>query len=88
MGLGDVPQPCLPSGQRAQVAPLTGADVLKLGSQAMGHVIVDLLAADIDRLEALWQELLEHHLAAAPHLAALGTDVIPQIPGVCGAPST
>ena len=51
--------------------------MLKLASQAMGHVIVDLLAADIDRLEALWQELPEHHLAAAPHLAALGTDVIP-----------
>jgi hypothetical protein len=39
----------------------------------MRHVIVELLAADIDRLEALWQELLEHHLAAVPHLAALGT---------------
>ena len=46
--------------------------MLKLGSQAMGHVIVDLIAADIDRLEALRQELLEHHLAAAPHLTALG----------------
>src|SRR5207245_1200498 len=40
---------------------------------AMGHVICDLKAADIDRLEGLWRELLEHHLAAAPHLAALGT---------------
>jgi len=39
----------------------------------MGHVIVDLPAADIDRLEALWRELLDHHLVAAPHLAALGT---------------
>jgi GNAT superfamily N-acetyltransferase len=39
----------------------------------MGHVIVDLPASDIDRLNSLWQELLEHHLAAAPHLAALGT---------------
>ena len=38
----------------------------------MGHVIVDLPPADIDRLEGLWQELLDHHLAAAPHLAALG----------------
>jgi ribosomal protein S18 acetylase RimI-like enzyme len=38
----------------------------------MGHVIADLPAADIDRLEALWRELLDHHLAAAPHLAALG----------------
>jgi hypothetical protein len=38
----------------------------------MGHVIDDLPAADIDRLEALWRELLEHHLAAAPHLTALG----------------
>lgn len=39
----------------------------------MGHVIVDLPAAGIDRLEPLWRELLDHHLAAAPHLAALGT---------------
>jgi ribosomal protein S18 acetylase RimI-like enzyme len=39
----------------------------------MGYVIADLSAAGIDRLEALWRELLEHHLAAAPHLAALGT---------------
>jgi ribosomal protein S18 acetylase RimI-like enzyme len=39
----------------------------------MGHVICDLKAADIDRLEGLWRELLDHHLAAAPHLAALGT---------------
>ena len=39
---------------------------------AMGHVIADLPPADIDRLEGLWQELLDHHLAAAPHLAALG----------------
>jgi len=39
----------------------------------MGHVIVDLPAAGIDCLEGLWQELLEHHLSAAPHLAALGT---------------
>jgi ribosomal protein S18 acetylase RimI-like enzyme len=38
----------------------------------MGHVIDDLPAADIDRLEGLWRELLDHHLAAAPHLAALG----------------
>jgi ribosomal protein S18 acetylase RimI-like enzyme len=38
----------------------------------MGYVIDDLPAADIDRLEALWRELLEHHLAAAPHLTALG----------------
>ena len=38
----------------------------------MGMVITDLPAGDIDRLEALWQELLEHHLAASPHLAALG----------------
>lgn len=39
----------------------------------MGYVIDVLPAADIDRLEALWRELLEHHLADAPHLAALGT---------------
>lgn len=39
----------------------------------MGHGIADLPVADIDRLEALWRELLDHHLAAAPHLAALGT---------------
>ena len=39
----------------------------------MGHVIRDLSAADIDRLEGLWRELLDHHLVAAPHLAALGT---------------
>lgn len=38
----------------------------------MGHVIADLPATDIDQLDALWHELLEHHLAAAPHLAALG----------------
>jgi GNAT superfamily N-acetyltransferase len=38
----------------------------------MGHAIVDLAPADIDRLEGLWQELLDRHLAAAPHLAALG----------------
>src|SRR5215472_5943313 len=46
---------------------------VRLGSVPMGHVIVDLPAADIDRLEALWRELLDHHLVAAPHLAALGT---------------
>jgi ribosomal protein S18 acetylase RimI-like enzyme len=39
---------------------------------AMGYVIADLPAADIDRLEGLWRELLDHHLAAAPHLASLG----------------
>ena len=38
----------------------------------MGYVIDVLPAADIDRLEALWRELLDHHLADAPHLAALG----------------
>lgn len=38
----------------------------------MGHVIADLPASDIDQLATLWQQLLEHHLAAAPHLAALG----------------
>jgi GNAT superfamily N-acetyltransferase len=39
---------------------------------AMGYVIADLPVADIDRLEGLWRELLDHHLAAAPHLTALG----------------
>jgi ribosomal protein S18 acetylase RimI-like enzyme len=39
----------------------------------MTYVIADLPAADIDRLEGLWRELLDHHLATAPHLAALGT---------------
>jgi GNAT superfamily N-acetyltransferase len=38
----------------------------------MGHVIVDLPAAGIDQLAGLWRELLDHHLAAAPHLAVLG----------------
>jgi hypothetical protein len=38
----------------------------------MGTVIADLPAGEIDRLEPLWRELLDHHLAAAPHLAALG----------------
>jgi GNAT superfamily N-acetyltransferase len=38
----------------------------------MGHVIADLPPAGIDQLEGLWHELLDHHLAAAPHLAALG----------------
>jgi ribosomal protein S18 acetylase RimI-like enzyme len=38
----------------------------------MGHVIADLPVGDVDRLEGLWRELLDHHLAAAPHLAALG----------------
>src|SRR5215469_3679545 len=38
----------------------------------MGYAIDVLPAADIDRLEALWRELLDHHLADAPHLAALG----------------
>jgi ribosomal protein S18 acetylase RimI-like enzyme len=39
----------------------------------MGYVIDVLPAADIDRLEALWRELLSHHLEAAPHLTDLGT---------------
>jgi ribosomal protein S18 acetylase RimI-like enzyme len=38
----------------------------------MEYVIRDLPVADIDQLEGLWQELLAHHLAAAPHLAAIG----------------
>jgi ribosomal protein S18 acetylase RimI-like enzyme len=38
----------------------------------MGYVIADLPVDDIDRLECLWRELLDHHLDAAPHLAALG----------------
>jgi ribosomal protein S18 acetylase RimI-like enzyme len=44
----------------------------------MGYVIDVLAAADIDRLEPLWRELLDHHLADAPHLAALGS---PRDPG-------
>jgi ribosomal protein S18 acetylase RimI-like enzyme len=38
----------------------------------MGSIVADLPVSDIDRLEDLWLELLDHHLAAAPHLAALG----------------
>jgi ribosomal protein S18 acetylase RimI-like enzyme len=38
----------------------------------MSYVIDVLPAADIDQLEILWRELLDHHLADAPHLAALG----------------
>ena len=38
----------------------------------MGYVIDVLPATGIDRLEPLWRELLDHHLASAPHLAALG----------------
>jgi ribosomal protein S18 acetylase RimI-like enzyme len=35
--------------------------------------MIDVLRADdIDKLEALWRELLDHHLADAPHLAMLG----------------
>ena len=44
----------------------------------MGFVIDVLPAADIDRLEALWRELLSHHLRDAPHLAALGTARAPE----------
>jgi ribosomal protein S18 acetylase RimI-like enzyme len=39
----------------------------------MEYAIEELPADDIDRLEALWRELLDHHLTAAPHLALLGT---------------
>jgi ribosomal protein S18 acetylase RimI-like enzyme len=38
----------------------------------MDYVIDVLPAADIDRLEPLWLELLDHHLRDAPQLAALG----------------
>ena len=38
----------------------------------MSYVIDVLPSADIDQLETLWRELLDHHLADAPHLAALG----------------
>jgi hypothetical protein len=38
----------------------------------MSYLVDVLPAADIDRLEPLWCELLDHHLASAPHLAALG----------------
>jgi len=43
----------------------------------MGYVINVLAAADIDQLEPLWRELLDHHLASAPHLATLGPARIP-----------
>jgi ribosomal protein S18 acetylase RimI-like enzyme len=38
----------------------------------MDYLIEVLTAADIDQLEPLWRELLDHHLAGAPHLAELG----------------
>jgi ribosomal protein S18 acetylase RimI-like enzyme len=44
----------------------------------VGYVIDVLPAADIDRLEALWRELLDHHLRGAPHLAALGPARAPE----------
>src|SRR5215471_5531509 len=60
-------------------------DGRRIGSRAppryapgMGFVIGVLPAADIDRLEALWRELLSHHLRDAPHLAALGTARAPE----------
>jgi ribosomal protein S18 acetylase RimI-like enzyme len=44
----------------------------------MSYVIDVLPAADIDRLEALWRELLNHHLQDAPHLAAIGPAHTPE----------
>jgi len=44
----------------------------------MGYVIDVLPAADIDRLETLWRELLSHHLRDAPHLAVLGPARAPE----------
>lgn len=38
----------------------------------MDYVIADLPAADLDQLQGLWEELVDHHLHQAPHLAALG----------------
>jgi ribosomal protein S18 acetylase RimI-like enzyme len=38
----------------------------------MDYAIGVLPAAQIDRLQGLWQELLDHHLQGAQHLAALG----------------
>jgi GNAT superfamily N-acetyltransferase len=44
-----------------------------LGTLPGADYVIDVLpAADIDRLEALWQELLDHRLRDARHLAALG----------------
>jgi hypothetical protein len=54
-------------------AVTAGSAALELGARPRGHIIADLPADDIDRLSSLWRELLEHHLAAAPHLAAVGT---------------
>jgi GNAT superfamily N-acetyltransferase len=39
----------------------------------MRPVIDILAAAEVDRLEQLWEQLRAHHSAVAPHLAALGT---------------
>jgi ribosomal protein S18 acetylase RimI-like enzyme len=44
----------------------------------MGYVIDVLPAADIDRLEALWRELLSHHLRVAPHLTFIGAARSPE----------
>lgn len=38
----------------------------------MDYAIEVLPVADIDQVEPLWHELLDHHLSGAPHLAALG----------------
>lgn len=43
----------------------------RLRSTAMDYVIADLPAADLDQLQALWEELLSHHLDHVPHLGAL-----------------
>jgi GNAT superfamily N-acetyltransferase len=38
----------------------------------MDYLIEVLPSGGIDQLEPLWRELLDHHLAGAPHLAELG----------------
>jgi hypothetical protein len=45
----------------------------------MDYIIDVLDAADIDRLEPLWLELLDHHLRDAPQLAALGPGGLAQV---------
>jgi ribosomal protein S18 acetylase RimI-like enzyme len=40
----------------------------------MEYAVDTLPAANLDVLEPLWLELLDHHLRQAPHLAALGPE--------------
>src|ERR1035438_155186 len=59
----------------------------------MGGTIMHIVGA-YSHAEALWRELLGHHLQGAPHLAALGPARAPEdswrvrILGACGARST